>query len=67
MAGVKSPKPEPARSEEYERFEALTKALIAVPKEAITAEAKLYETEKKLGDAKLRRAKKPRRPAGASR
>lgn len=47
-------------SEEYQRFEALTKALVVVPKTEIDAAAK-KDKQKKA------RAKKTRRPAAASR
>ena len=50
---------EPGRSEEYQRFEALTKALVAVPKTEIEAAAKKDQQKKA-------RAKKAR-PATASR
>jgi hypothetical protein len=48
----------PERSEEYERFEALTKKLVAVPKTEIHAAMK-KEKQRKA------RAKKARRPATA--
>jgi hypothetical protein len=48
------------QSEEYQRFEALTQALVAVPKTEIDAAAK-KDKQKKA------RAKKARRPATASR
>jgi hypothetical protein len=50
---------EPGRSEEYERFEAMTKALIAVPKTEIDAAAKKDKQKKARAKA--------RRPATASR
>jgi hypothetical protein len=36
----------PGRSEEYERFEAMTKKLIEVPKTEIAAAAKKYKRQK---------------------
>lgn len=50
---------EPERSEEYQRFEALTKALIAVPRTEIAAAAKKEKQKKARAKA--------RRPATASR
>ena len=37
---------DPERSEDYERFESLTKALMAVPKSEIRREAEEYEQAK---------------------
>jgi hypothetical protein len=45
---MKAPEPSkpPSKSEEYERFEAFTKALISVPKAEIDKRAKEYERQK---------------------
>jgi hypothetical protein len=53
---TKGSEPEAGKSEEYQRFEALTKALIAVPKPEI-------DTAVKRDKAKKARAKKAPRPA----
>ena len=46
MRTMKSDRPT-ERSEDYESFEALTKALVAVPKAEIQAEAEKHEKAKK--------------------
>lgn len=45
-AAKKPPRPEDETSENYERFEALTKALVNVPKTEIQAEAEKHENAK---------------------
>ena len=47
MSRAKKPaKSEPKRSDDYERFEALTRALVAVPKAEIQVEADKHEKAK---------------------
>ena len=48
MSRAKKPaKPKSERSDDYERFEALAKTLVAVPKAEILAEAEKHEKAKK--------------------
>lgn len=46
MKESKSERPPSGHSEEFERFEALAKALISVPKTVIDARQKEYERQK---------------------